>query len=477
MRLYAEIAKIEPQDDGTLKVYGYASSEAIDADGEVITSDAMKAALPDYMKFGAVREMHQAIAAGTAIEAKVEDDGKTSFGAHIVDPIAVKKVNAGVYKGFSIGGKVTKRDEADKTRITGLKLIEVSLVDRPANPEAVLTCYKAESVEMTDEEAVEEIAKMLNEKKISATVLLKAGQKSILVIEPRAKIVPAVVQKGMYSLQDFVSVLSQIGWLAQDSASEAIWEGDNSPLSMQLKDWLATGVMIFENMVTEETSELLASLKAAVPSEMQKYSREMVDHVVEGYDKVSKALYSAGCRGDMVVFIDELSKGISLAKAGAKYSKETKAVLADVHKAMKDCCAKMDGMGYDKDDDKQGDDDKDKAAAIEVAKAEPAVEISKTESPDELLKGELAKRDEKIETLVKTVSTLEAQVQVLNAQPLPGKALLKAIGKGEDIVVADKDPEIKPILKADGSVDDVATLIKAAHATGGKKFNPLTSSL
>ena len=144
MRLYGSISKTEELSDGTIKVWGYASTEATDSDGETITADAMKAALPDYMKFGAVREMHQKSAAGTAIEASVEADGKTFFGAHIVDPVAVTKVRAGVYKGFSIGGSVTGRDDLNKSLITGIKLVEVSLVDRPANPEAVFTCQAAQ---------------------------------------------------------------------------------------------------------------------------------------------------------------------------------------------------------------------------------------------------------------------------------------------------------------------------------------------
>lgn len=150
-KLYAEIAKMEAKDDGTVKVWGYASSEAVDSDGEIIAAEAMKAAIPDYMKFGAVREMHGSNAAGTAIEINVEDDGRTFFGAHIVDPVAVTKVKTGVYKGFSIGGSVTARDELNKSQITGLKLTEISLVDRPANPDAVFTCFKADKPK--DEEA------------------------------------------------------------------------------------------------------------------------------------------------------------------------------------------------------------------------------------------------------------------------------------------------------------------------------------
>lgn len=155
-KLYAEIAKMEAQDDGTVKVWGYASSEAVDSDGEIIAAEAMKAAIPDYMKFGAVREMHGSNAAGTAIEINVEDDGRTFFGAHIVDPVAVTKVKTGVYKGFSIGGSVTARDELNKSQITGLKLTEISLVDRPANPDAVFTCYKADKPKDEEEADKEE---------------------------------------------------------------------------------------------------------------------------------------------------------------------------------------------------------------------------------------------------------------------------------------------------------------------------------
>lgn len=151
MKIYGSIEKTEPQDDGTIKVWGYASSEVVDSSGEVVSSAAMKAAIPDYMAFGAVREMHDARkAAGTAIEIEVQEDGRTYFGAHVVDSEAVKKVQHGVYKGFSIGGKVLQRDEVQKNTITGLKLSEISLVDRPANPEAKFTMFKADGAEDPD---------------------------------------------------------------------------------------------------------------------------------------------------------------------------------------------------------------------------------------------------------------------------------------------------------------------------------------
>lgn len=151
MRLYGELRKIERQDDGTIIVTGIASTAAVDDSGETVTVAAMRAALPDYMKFGAVREMHGLSAAGTALTASVDDQGSTHLTAHVVDPLAVLKVQTGVYKGLSIGGKVLARDPLDKTIITKLRLNEISLVDRPCNPEAVIGMWKADGAGLEDD--------------------------------------------------------------------------------------------------------------------------------------------------------------------------------------------------------------------------------------------------------------------------------------------------------------------------------------
>ncbi len=143
MKLYGAITKIEAQDDGAIKVVGIASTGAIDDADERVLPAAMKAALPAYMRFGALREMHGLSAAGATLSAEVGEDGATRIEALVVDPVAVKKVQHGVYRGFSIGGKVLARDPTDRKIITKLKLNEISLVDRPCNPEAVIDMWKA----------------------------------------------------------------------------------------------------------------------------------------------------------------------------------------------------------------------------------------------------------------------------------------------------------------------------------------------
>jgi len=54
--IYAPIAKVDREER---MVYGYASTEAVDSQGEVVRKEALAAALPDYMRFANVREMHQ----------------------------------------------------------------------------------------------------------------------------------------------------------------------------------------------------------------------------------------------------------------------------------------------------------------------------------------------------------------------------------------------------------------------------------
>ncbi len=134
--LYLPIAKIDREQR---MVWGYASTPTRDLDGEVIALEAIKAALPGYMQWRNVREMHQPSAIGVAEEANVDATG-LYLGARIVDDEAWKKVVGAVYKGFSIGGNVTERDGAT---ITGLELIEISLVDRPANPDCRIAVIKA----------------------------------------------------------------------------------------------------------------------------------------------------------------------------------------------------------------------------------------------------------------------------------------------------------------------------------------------
>ena len=119
-------------------VYGFASTPDLDSDGEIISLKGLAKSLPEYMRFPTIREMHLPKAIGTTKEAEIKDDGLW-IGAKIVADNAWKLVKEGVYKGFSVGGHIVK--QVDNV-IEDIDLIEISLVDVPANKAAVIQLWK-----------------------------------------------------------------------------------------------------------------------------------------------------------------------------------------------------------------------------------------------------------------------------------------------------------------------------------------------
>ena len=272
MKLFGTIEKAVANDDGTVTVSGYASSEDVDSDGEIITAEAMKAALPDYMKFANIREMHQPSAAGIAIKAEVHSDGRTYIEALIVDDGAVKKVKTQVYKGFSIGARVTGRDTLNKNIITGIRLSEISLVDRPANPSAVFEMWKGEDMKKDPAEA-----NPADEAKKDDAVEMadKADDKPEDEKDPKPEdakkedeadadksatdAADLEVKKGMFEVARLAGLIQELQWLQECCASEADWEGDNSPIPAELRNIILALSGTLKGMVAEETKELTAA--------------------------------------------------------------------------------------------------------------------------------------------------------------------------------------------------------------------------
>lgn len=143
---YASIVKYDKNEDGTLMVFGKATDDTLDLDSQICDPKWLEDAMPQWFKSGGnIREMHGPSAAGVAKEYEAKSDGHY-IGVHVVDPIAVKKVEARVYTGFSIGIKsprVVRDAKAANGRIIDGQIIEVSLVDRPANPSAKLILAKS----------------------------------------------------------------------------------------------------------------------------------------------------------------------------------------------------------------------------------------------------------------------------------------------------------------------------------------------
>jgi hypothetical protein len=136
-------------------VTGVATAETPDRSGEIFDYASSKpyfekwsaeaAAASGGKSLGAVRAMHTPIAAGKLTDIAFDDNAKRiTVVAKIVDDDEWRKVQEGVYTGFSQGGRYVKRwADADSglTRYTA-DPHEISLVDLPCVPDATFDVVK-----------------------------------------------------------------------------------------------------------------------------------------------------------------------------------------------------------------------------------------------------------------------------------------------------------------------------------------------
>jgi hypothetical protein len=133
-----------PNDE--LFVTGKATGDDLDLDQQICDATWLKSAMPLWFETGAnVREQHSSIAAGVGIS--LDNTGADWYlKSEVVDPITARKVERGVLRGYSIGikgARVIKDAAAPGGRIVGGQIVEISLVDRPANPTARIEIAKA----------------------------------------------------------------------------------------------------------------------------------------------------------------------------------------------------------------------------------------------------------------------------------------------------------------------------------------------
>ncbi len=161
LKLFLPITKVDAE---KRLVYGTLAAEVPDRSGEILDYATAKAAFEswssevhknsDGKSYGNVRAMHGNIAAGKLTQPLLCDDETKSISscAKVVDDAEWRKVEEGVYTGFSMGGAYEKRwkdpDNKDLMRYTP-SVVEVSLVDLPCIPTATFEYIKSDgSVEM-----------------------------------------------------------------------------------------------------------------------------------------------------------------------------------------------------------------------------------------------------------------------------------------------------------------------------------------
>lgn len=243
---YAAIIKQEKQEDGSLMVYGKATDDAIDIDNQICDAAWLNKAMPDWFKSGGnIREQHSNIAAGVAKELNSKSDGHY-ITAHVVDASSVKKVEAGVLKGFSIGiraPRIVRDEKAANGRIIDGTIVEVSLVDRPANPNAKLMLAKSNGTEMVQvEEMIEELIEAIVETPVLEEVVL-----------PDAEVIAETPETISEVLATYAT--DEVEVIAEEKSVTATY-------LVQVAKALTPDVVKFDNSIYETARGALASLIA-----------------------------------------------------------------------------------------------------------------------------------------------------------------------------------------------------------------------
>jgi len=147
------IKKWEEDKDGNLVVYGTVTDNTLDSDKQIVDSGWSAKALQTWMSSGPnVRVMHSPtlLPAGRGLKVELGDNAH-QLKALVVEDQAKRLVKNRVLRAYSVGiaNPVIQRDAAAPGgRIVGGELMEVSLVDRPANKNCGLVLAKSADLDV-----------------------------------------------------------------------------------------------------------------------------------------------------------------------------------------------------------------------------------------------------------------------------------------------------------------------------------------
>jgi hypothetical protein len=457
LNIFANITKV---DEAARMVYGRAVAEEPDHSGEIFDYEKSK---PHFVQWsesfskstggksvGNVRAMHSNIAAGVLKELNFNDSEKAiDVAAHVVDDNEWRKVQAGVYTGFSIGGKYVG-NKVDDPIHKGCKRYEarpseLSLVDAPCVPSATFSMVKSDGttadgvfkkvldnadIDMNSEIPFAKWASELAGKQKDTTVLKAVRDMHVLLSRP--------LEKGLWTVSALAQMLSDLFNMQSDVQSEAEYEGDNSEIPAMMRDAAQKLSETLIAMATEETQEAIAMATKSAPG------------------------------GDLKKLADSLN---TLAKAGARNSQKDLEMIQQIHDHASslgaDCGAEKlhNGGNLAKalgEVEKLNNDLSARRAFCEnVTKA-----LGLKEGDDVVAAITKLKIDS--EALAAGVEALIKERDKLKLLPVPAKGAVKVV-KSEDVgMVADPSNKAVPVTKSDGKVDEVSTLIKGIHAQGGR---------
>lgn len=198
-------------------VYGY-FDETPDRAGEVFDYASSKpnitawssaiAKASDGRSYGNIRAQHGRNACGKLVDISFDDDlKKVGFVAKIVDDDEWRKVEEGVYTGFSPGGRYAKRWQDGAVKRYTADVRELSIVDVPCNPAAAFTMIKADGAEEPVRFALAKAYEPGNDATLERAGALaqaagRAGRRNDFVAKARAELIAENADAALAKLAD-----------------------------------------------------------------------------------------------------------------------------------------------------------------------------------------------------------------------------------------------------------------------------------
>ena len=444
---FIPLTKIEEQGDGTLHVFGLVTAEEPDLEREVCDYEGTKVLYqkrtqehlqktslpgmtPSLMPF---REMHDTKVQGAGRSLVCDDEKKTiKMGFHVVSSEAVKLWKAGCFVGFSQGGTYVKQwpdPTFDGCTRYIADPIEVSAVDTPCLPSALVETMKGRTVQFAKSTGVTEEVPLqiipvsevdhfstLLKSENSVRALLgiadqpKAARAKIIAAAEKVGIVPSddekklinktcatlCLEKGLYEVGWMAQILEELHWLCIQTEFELEMEDDGSKVPSELRDsWLAM-IETFKEMAEEEADEL-----AAIGGKGAK-GMKITDQA--GLTKAAKTIH------------DHLAKALEMHKAHGEHMDKCMKAMSEKHEAMGDHIEKCMKAA------------KDAAEGDEPEKTAPAPELAKSVAEDPAF---IALQKQLTDLTAKLAAT-PAPAQNLPASGVPGAITEKSLNIAED---------------------------------------------
>lgn len=468
MKVFARLTKV---DEAKRLITGVLANEAVDYAGEIFDYETSKPyfkAWSDTVQkatggasVGNLRAQHGQVVAGKIEEMVFDDVNKSiSITANVVDDNEWKKVLANCYTGFSVGGKYANKwdDTAlGKKRYTG-NPSEASIVDLACNPEASFTFVKAAGGEelrkfATPAEAVDAVQALRKDEPPSAQHVIGYLRKQLQDLPAEA---PEDLRKYIGELID-----------AAEAPLQKELEDNREINKRMLK---CVGEALAKRVVDKDENALALLASASTFSKDEELKKGLYDA-----SRICDLLCSLGWVTDSVAseaMFENDGSGVPAALVGVM-RQLGQALIALVQEEVAEMLVNYagDAMATAV---PTGDLKKDGGEAATATENDTLLK-----SFGELLTKQLAPLTTANADLKKSVESLSTKVQeqgteiaaLKKATPAPGGARLHVVNK-EDELKKDhgsaEDNAVKPILGNDGKQDDVATLIKQAHATGGE---------